>query len=56
MQSAIDLPAEKHLKFFEIFSRAVDEKFPSLPLRVPRQAEDYCLTKMEEMLKNIMIN
>ena len=51
MQSAVGLSAEKHLKFFEIFSRAVDEKSPSLPLRVPKQAEDHCLTIMEGMFK-----
>ena len=51
MQSAVSLPTEKHLKFFEIFSKAVDEKSPSLPLRVPKHAEDHCLTIMEGIFK-----
>ena len=51
MQSAVDLPTEKHLKFFEIFSRAVDEESPSLTSRVPKQAEDHCLTIIEKMFK-----
>jgi hypothetical protein len=37
MESAIGLQVEKHLKFFEIFSRVVDKKSSALPLRVPKQ-------------------
>jgi len=53
MQNAVGLPVEKHLKFFEIFSKVVDEKFlPSaLPLRVPKEAEDHCLKIMEKIFK-----